>query len=222
MKTIINVYGRIIISIICVAGFFILIKLFMDNSIMIYNTHTRDLNVENINTGYNYTISSIKSPYFEFDENKQYKYTMENENMEYISRNELLEGVIAKKSDGSLIDLNNVSVQVYKYELEYNDNGSLVYETVIARDSYGNILRDIDGTPIEIEQVKYQMKYLGFVPSGTETKEEIDNLTDNGISILDNGISMLSPGKYKVVYRIEDVNLKAEKSTIFIVEYPIS
>lgn len=220
MNNLIEEYGKIIITCLCVSVFLMLFHMLMfdeHTSIkMIYKTDMVDADAYDV-VGV-LTSDFEGSPHFEAVamETDADKYKILNDTF---TLDDALAITKIYKSDGteySKAELENVlTILVYRYDLvlTYQDeNGNIlsnpaaVYEEVNATDKYGNVIYNDDGTPKKVSVLKYNKSTLSNLTAATP------------IVLSEADLSGTIPPRYKLVYRVQDGQKKAEFSTLIIKE----
>ncbi len=230
MKSFIETYGRVAISIIVVAVFISFLGYMYVSSQKIEKQYTGDLSAEgkNIDEG---LVSGNKIPsadllyddpsktspkfnsYFQIEDGG-------DTTPDYTTRDELLEGIEIRDGNGHIVPKDDITIVVYRHKVLKDENGRIQYENVKEWDKYkGYVKKDVSGNDITTTQIATEWEYVGFIRSIHDTDSE-ESLSQNGIAAI-TGISNNSPGKYKIVYRYQDPSskLKTELTRVILIEY---
>ena len=220
MNTLVEEYGKIVITCLCVGVFLMLFRMMMfDENTSIAMVYKSDMVSSEQYDAIDILVSDFEgSPHFEAVsmETDAQKYKINGDKFTW---DNALEIVKIFKTDGteySKAELERfLTVLVYRYDLvlTYEDengnllsNPSAVYEDVDATDKYGNVLYNDDGSPKKVSVLKY-------------TKTPQANLTKSSPIVLSAAdLSGAIPPRYKLVYRIQDGTKKAEYATLIIKE----
>ena len=235
MKSLIETYGRFLIVFICMMGFFSLFRYAVNKStttVQTYTNSTIDANATGDNSG-NILLTTSKSPIIEISDSYKTKYIVEENS--YITRDDLLQNVTAytSASKENILSIDNITISVYEEKIEEDENGNVIYEYKPVKNKYGNYLRNSSGDIANQNVPVVNSTYLGFIPTNTE-KNKYQNETNeekqerellwekqNIQRLANDGICKTYPGKYKIVYRIENNGLKNEVIRYINVEYDI-
>lgn len=217
MSVLIEEYGQLVITCLCVIMFLTLFHMmvFGDKISLnwIYNTDMVD--AEQFKTS-NLVSNFEASPHFEALSIKKNptKYQIIDKTF---TRDNALDIVKIYKTDGTEYtkdELDKVlTILVYRYDLAMTNtdadgntltNPQAVYKDVEATDKYGNVLYNADGTA----QMKSVLKY---------DETTLDNLTDETpITLSDEDLAKAVYPRYRLVYRVQDGQKKAEYSTLIV------